>query len=155
MPIAHVGKIVWSKLGLKLLLEQGEVSPAAVGPLHLATVSLWVNNINPDSNTTFTALGEVTVAQWAEYLAIATTGWGLTETRVDGSVLAVATPLLTWTGPAAGGGPTVRGAAVKSPLAGTPYLYAAVFTAPIPMTDNTQILDLPLPAFLLGGPVNF
>jgi hypothetical protein len=155
MPIAQVAsQVIHNVKGLQNFVDQLHAHVAAVGPLDVATVGLWTANIDPGPNNLLADLIEASVAgppAWAEYLRIATTGWGPKETRVDGSILIVATPLLSWTGPAAGGGPTVRGAVVISPLAGTPLLYSCKFVTPIAMTDATQQLDLALPFVLPGN----
>jgi hypothetical protein len=154
MPVAEVASVVVTNQGLKdLWTDATQASGGAAGSWKLATVGLYKANIpNPTMNTVLADLQEVLVGDWAEYLQIATTGWGAVETRVDGSIISVATPLLSWTGPAAGGGPTVYGAFILSPLAGTHLLAIMPFTAPVGMTDNTKVLSLDLPQVLSGGP---
>ncbi len=152
MPIAEVSSVVLTSQGVKDAWDQLKAHVAAVGPWDLATVHLYVNNIAPTMLTTEVDLGEVDVATWAEYVAIASTGWGVDEVRPDGSVLAVASPLFQWTGPALGGGPTVYGAYIKSPLAGTHLLAIMPFVTAIGMPNNTKVLSLDLPQLLSGGP---
>ncbi len=152
MPIAEVKSVVITKQGLLDLWAQAHAHVAAVGPWDLVTVGLYLNNVNPSPQTTLTDLGEVQVADWAEYLEITTTGWGAPETRPDGSVLSVAAPVGSWTGPAAGGGPTIYGAFIKSPLTGTHMLGILPFVTAIGMTDATKVLDVLLPMLLTGGP---
>lgn len=152
MPIAEVKSVVLSAQGIQDLWTQAHAHTAAVGPWDLVTVHLYTNNVNPTPSTTEADLGEVQVADWAEYLAITTTGWGSPETRPDKSVLAIAAPVGSWTGPAAGGGPTVYGCYLKSPLTGTHYLAACPFVNPVGMVDATQVLDVLVPMLLAGGP---
>lgn len=152
MPIATVAKVVVTKQGLLDLWAAAKVASAGVGPWSLATMHLYKNNVDPNSNTLDTDLGEVQVADWAEYLAIATTAWGAPETRSDGSVLSVAAPIGSWTGPAAGGGPSVYGVFLRSPLAGTHMLAIMPFLAAVGMVDATKVLDVLVPMLLAGGP---
>lgn len=150
MTIAQVSRVVYSRPGIADFVAQLIAAAAAVGPLHLATIHLYTANLVPTPNTTEADLVEVDVGSWAEYVPIASTGWGAQDVRTDGSVMIVSTPLLSWTGPAAGGGPTVYGMFAKSPLAGTHYLCAMPFTSPVGMTNDTVTLTTMAP-FVLGG----
>lgn len=152
VPIAEVKSVVLSAQGIQDLWAQAHASVAAVGPWAGVTVHLYKNNVDPTPLTTETDLGEVQVADWAEYLAITTTGWGAPETRGDGSVLAIAAPVGSWVGPAAGGGPTIYGCYLKSPLTGTHYLAACPFVSPVGMVNSTKVLDVLVPMLLQGGP---
>lgn len=151
MPIAVVDRVVLSSTALAAMMTQSNAA-APVTIFRLGTVHLYKAGVSPTPATPVTALDEVVVADWAEYLPIATTGNGAQQVNPDGSVQIVYTPLLTWTGPAAGGGPTVNGAFMRGAGAGTPYLAAFPFKQPVGMADAGDVLTLLLPLILSGGP---
>lgn len=114
---------------------------AAMQHLALCTVDLFENNFTPQASNViadFTLPG----ADWAGYAAKATTGWGAQSVDATGRAYITATPLMEWTGPVAGGGPTIYGYVVKSAQGGTPLLYSVRFAVPKPMAVLTNVLDL-------------
>lgn len=130
---------VIATVGAKAFLTQ---MVAALQHLALATVDLFVNNFTP---TAFSVVGNFDTpdtAIWTTYAPIATTGWGAQAVDATGRVYISATPLLTWVGPVAGGGPIVYGYFVKSAQAGNPLLYSVKFPAPYPMASDANVLNL-------------
>ncbi len=145
MSLSTQDPIVLSTIGAKAFLTQ---MVAALQHLALATVDLWKANITPTPSTLLAALEVIEVADWAEYVQKATTGWSAQGVDLNGRVYIQATPELVWVGPAAGGGPNIMGYAVKSAQAGTPLLYTSKFPAARAMTDASQVLVL-VPTFTL------
>lgn len=145
MSISVQDPIVVGTIGAKAFLAQ---MVAAAQHLTLATVDLWTAGLTPTPSTVFADLVIATVGTWAEYVTKATTGWGAQAVDLSGRVYISATPELSWTGPAAGGGPTIQGYVVSSAQAGTPMLYSSKFASPKVMVDNTRVLVL-VPTFTL------
>lgn len=119
--------------------KSADLTAKKAGDLAGATVHLFTNDVDP---RTFATLASFTEAAYAGYAAIAIAGWSANELNPDGTVTITATNVMTFTGPAAGGGPTVYGYFVQSAGAGTPYLYYARFSAPVNLTDNTKLLEM-------------
>ena len=136
---AIIGQVqVIETVGAKKFLTQ---MVAALQHLALCTVHLWNNNFTPAAGTVLTDFHEPdTSTEWAEYVPIATTGWGAQSTEPGGAVTIAATPLLEWVGPAIPFDQTIYGYFVQSVQAGTPLLYSRKFDQPQNMSDNSKVL---------------
>lgn len=124
---------------------QGQVNKSAdltakkAGDLAAATIHLFTSNNVP---TAFSVLADFTEAVFTGYAPIAVTAWNANELSLDGNVSTDATNVATWVGPGDATGETIQGYFVRSAGAGTPYLYAVKFPAPVALRVPTDVLAL-------------
>lgn len=123
--------------------KSAQLTAKKAGDLAAATVHLFTNDINPTAGS---VVGDFTEPVYAGYAGQPVAGWTANELEADGTVSTVATTVLSFTGPAAGGGPTVYGYYVLSAGGGTPLIYAARFVEPFGLVNDLKTLDV-VPTF--------
>lgn len=139
MSVANQDPQVVPTVGAKKFLTQ---MVAALQHLALCTVHLYTNNYQPEAGTVLADLHEPdTATEWAEYAPIATTSWGAQAVDITGRVYVTANPLLVWVGPAIPFDQTVYGYFLRSAQAGLPLLTVNPFATPVPMQDDTHVLN--------------
>ena len=140
MSVVNQDPQVIATVGAKAFLTQ---MVAALQHLALATVHLFMNNFTPTAANVVGDFEEPdTVAEWAEYVAKATTSWGAQAIDPTGRVYIVAAPLMQWVGPVVPFPQNAHGYYVLSAQAGTPLLYSVKFPVPVPIVDDNNVLTL-------------
>lgn len=124
--------------------KAADLTAKIAGDLAAATVHLFTNPITP---TPETPVGSYTEATFTGYAAKAIAGWTAGEYDSQGNVDTTGTGVLSWVGPSDETGQTIYGYYVLSAGDGTPLIYAAAFSVPLPALNlPTDVLDL-VPTF--------
>jgi len=119
--------------------KDADLTAKKAGDLDLATVHIFTNDFTPTSQN---VIGDYTEAAYAGYVPIALVGWTANQAQTDGTVTTTSTTVLSFSGPAAGGGPTAYGYFVKSAGVGTPLIYGERFDTPQSLASVANILNL-------------
>lgn len=104
-------------------------------------VDLFTNDVTP---TPASVLTDFTLAAYTGYTQGHVAGWGTPHVNEDGTRANVdATTVIQFTGPAAGGGPTVYGYLLRDDTAmGNPLWRAYRFASPLSLIDNTHVVSV-------------
>ena len=116
-----------------------DLTAKKAGDLALATVHLYMNDLDPTPDT---AVGDFVECSGTTYVPKAVPGWTANDPSPDGSVSITGTTVLSWVGDGDDSGGTVYGYFVKAAAGGTPLIYSCRFPVPMPLDAATDVLDL-------------